>query len=64
MCDICRRGLKETVYIELVEGVTAEVVYDTVDLELAQESGDRMISVEVTSLMMMPSKLQELMDRI
>lgn len=61
MCN----DFKEMVYIELVEGVTAEVVYDTVELEMAEESGDgRMISLRVNELMMTPAKLQELMDRI
>jgi len=63
MCDSCC-DFKETVYIELVDGVTAEVVYDRVDLEIAEENGNQLISLEVKSLMMMPAKLQELMDRI
>jgi hypothetical protein len=64
MCDNCCSNFKEMVYIELVDGVTAEVVYDTVELEMAEERGDMMVTLEVKSLMMMPAKLQELMDRI
>lgn len=59
MCDF-----KETVYIKLVDGVTAEVEYDRVALEIAEENGSQLITLEVKSLMMMPAKLQELMDLV
>lgn len=60
---MCRNCCKETVYIEIADGVTARVTYNEEDYRYA-EKDKSLIEVEVVSLMMTTEKLDELMERI
>lgn len=60
---MCRDCCKETAYIEIAAGVTAQVTYDATDYRLAEEDGS-LLDVDVVRLMMTTEKLDELMRQV
>jgi hypothetical protein len=60
---MCRDCCKETVFIEIADGVTAQVTYNREDYNYAERDGS-LLDVEVVRLMMTTEKLDELMENV
>lgn len=63
MCDMCCWNSKETVYIQIAEGVTAQVTYSREDYRYAEREKN-LLDVEVVRLMMTTEKLDELIENV